>query len=89
MAGRHEPFLPRTVTTLKRYAPPPALIGFLVLLVVVFTVSYAVGSAVGPVAPGMHSTDTDTGPEEMPDPQPGNGTGDMGDMDGMHSDGGR
>ncbi|MFB7077627.1 hypothetical protein [Streptomyces sp. NPDC056308] len=41
---------------LSRYVPPPALTGFLVLLVAMFAVSYEVGSAVGPVAPGMHST---------------------------------
>ncbi|WP_326611214.1 hypothetical protein OG949_17860 [Streptomyces scopuliridis] len=84
MADRHGLFLQRVVALLKRCVPPPALTGFLVLLVVVFGVSYAVGSAVGPVAPGMHSTDT--GPRDPSDSTPG---GDTGDMDGMHSDGGR
>ncbi|MEU4147666.1 hypothetical protein [Streptomyces parvulus] len=39
---------------LRRVLPPPALCGFLVLLVLVFAASYAVGRSVGPVAPGMH-----------------------------------
>ncbi|MVO86439.1 hypothetical protein GPA10_17140 [Streptomyces sp. p1417] len=49
----------------RRWRPPPALLGFLVLLVVVFAVAYQVGSSVGPVAPGMRSSDPggDTGPE--------------------------
>ncbi|MFI6702324.1 hypothetical protein ACIBJC_25745 [Streptomyces sp. NPDC050509] len=72
---------------LKRCVPPPALTGFLVLLMVVLGVSFAVGSAVGPVAPGMQSTGT--GPQDPSDTAPGGDTGDMGDMGGMHSDGGR
>ncbi|WP_089103641.1 hypothetical protein [Streptomyces hyaluromycini] len=40
----------------RRLLPPPALCGFLLLLVLVFSVSYAVGLAAGPVAPGMHGT---------------------------------
>ncbi|MHC0430969.1 hypothetical protein ACX6XY_12375 [Streptomyces sp. O3] len=44
---------PGAGATLRRLAPPPALCGFLLLLALVFTVSYAYGSAVGPVAPGM------------------------------------
>ncbi|NJQ01184.1 hypothetical protein [Streptomyces zingiberis] len=43
--------------------PPPALCGFLLLLVLAFTVSYAVGSASGPVAPGMHRPGTGGGAE--------------------------
>ncbi|MES9520334.1 hypothetical protein [Streptomyces capoamus] len=42
----------------RRPAPPPALCGFLLLLALVFAVSYAVGAAAGPVAPGMHGTGT-------------------------------
>ena len=38
--------------------PPPALCGFLLLLVLLFSASYAVGEAAGPVAPGMHGTGT-------------------------------
>ncbi|MFG2466191.1 hypothetical protein ACGFXB_12180 [Streptomyces canus] len=40
----------------RRLLPPPALCGFLLLLALVFSVSYAVGSAAGPVAPGIHGT---------------------------------
>ena len=64
---------------------PPALCGFLLLLALVFTVSYAVGAAAGPVAPGMHRSGTsgdgggtDTGDTDM---------GDMGDMDMRHGSG--
>lgn len=35
---------------------PPALLGFVVLLVSLTAVSYAVGHMAGPVAPGMHRT---------------------------------
>jgi hypothetical protein len=42
--------------TLRKLTPPPALCGFLLLLVLIFAVSYAVGSAAGPVAPGIHGT---------------------------------
>jgi len=38
----------------RRALPPPALGGFLVLLVVLMAASYAVGRAAGPVAPGIH-----------------------------------
>lgn len=58
-------------------APPPALCGFLLLLALIFAVSYGVGVGAGPVAPGMRgdSTSGDGG-------APGGGGG-MGDMDGM------
>ncbi|MGW2328392.1 hypothetical protein ACWC5C_21900 [Streptomyces sp. NPDC001700] len=39
---------------LRRALPPPALAGFLVLLVVLMAASYAVGRAAGPVDPGIH-----------------------------------
>ncbi|ELS51426.1 hypothetical protein STVIR_7610 [Streptomyces viridochromogenes Tue57] len=60
---------------------PPALCGFLLLLALIFTVSYAVGAAAGPVAPGMHrpTTSGDGG---------GRDTGDMRDMDMRHGSGG-
>ncbi|MGW6983994.1 hypothetical protein ACWGE1_31895 [Streptomyces sp. NPDC054932] len=48
------------ITALKRWAPPPALFGFLALLIVMFTVAYGVGAGAGPVAPGMRSTEVDT-----------------------------
>ncbi|AOR35994.1 hypothetical protein BFF78_37510 [Streptomyces fodineus] len=64
---------------LRKLAPPPALCGFLLLLVLMFTVSYAVGVAAGPVAPGMHGTGTSRGDG---DSGGGGGTDDMGDMHG-------
>ncbi|NGO12662.1 hypothetical protein G5C60_34895 [Streptomyces sp. HC44] len=44
--------------TLRKLLPPPALCGFLLLLALMFAASYAVGTAAGPVAPGMHRTGT-------------------------------
>ncbi|MFJ8006229.1 hypothetical protein [Streptomyces fagopyri] len=61
--------------------PPPALCGFLLLLVLVFWVSYAAGSAAGPVAPGIHGTGS-AGTGNGPD-----GDGDTGHMPGMHGSG--
>lgn len=55
MAEIRQPSHPVGATT-RRSLPPPALCGFLLLLALVFWVSYAVGSAAGPVAPGMHGT---------------------------------
>lgn len=55
-------------------APPPALCGFLLLLVLAFGVSYAVGVQAGPVAPGMHGTSTSSGSD-------GGGGTDMSDME--------
>ncbi|MFE7430484.1 MULTISPECIES: hypothetical protein [unclassified Streptomyces] len=50
--------------------PPPALWGFLFLLGVLFAGAYAVGAAVGPVAPGMHGPgitgDSPAGDGDMP-----------------------
>ncbi|WP_405907204.1 hypothetical protein OG742_18860 [Streptomyces sp. NBC_00828] len=46
---------------LRKLAPPPALVGFLLLLVLIFAVSYTVGAAAGPVAPGIHGTDPGAG----------------------------
>ncbi|WP_200262649.1 hypothetical protein [Streptomyces sp. HSG2] len=47
--------------TLRVPLPAPALWGFLLLLVALFAVSYAVGSTVGPVAPGLHGSSTPGG----------------------------
>lgn len=70
------------------FVPPPALVGFLLLLAMVFAVSYAAGSAAGPVAPGMRGTGTSAGPGGG---SPGGGGGmDMGgagDMGGAHGGG--
>ncbi|MGJ5752402.1 hypothetical protein FB563_0496 [Streptomyces puniciscabiei] len=64
---------------LRKLVPPPALCGFLLLLALMFAVSYAVGVAAGPVAPGMHGTGTSRGGG---DSGGGGGTDDMGDMHG-------
>ncbi|MCX4743820.1 hypothetical protein [Streptomyces antibioticus] len=71
--------------TTRRGTPPAALIGFLLLLVLVFAVSYAVGSAVGPVAPGMHDGGGDTGTGGGDTSGTGGG---MEDMPGMEHGGG-
>ncbi|MFE4964337.1 hypothetical protein [Streptomyces sp. NPDC056660] len=55
MAEIRQPSHPAGVIA-RRLLPPPALCGFLLLLSLVFSASYAVGSAAGPVAPGMHGT---------------------------------
>ncbi|MER6738293.1 hypothetical protein ABT315_39220 [Streptomyces puniciscabiei] len=74
----------------RRPAPPPALCGFLLLLALVFTVSYAVGAAAGPVAPGMHGPGTSRngsgvgsgGGDDGGGGGGGDGGGGMGDMHG-------
>lgn len=67
--------------TARSFLPPPALCGFLLLIVLVFGASYAVGTAAGPVAPGIHGTGGSGGG--------GGGTGGgMEDMPGMRHDGG-
>ncbi|MBV2356702.1 hypothetical protein KUM39_20375 [Streptomyces sp. J2-1] len=63
----------------RRLPVPAALCGFLILLALLFSVSYAVGSAAGPVAPGMHGTGR---------PADGGSGGGMGDMPGMGHGGG-
>ncbi|MFJ4788753.1 hypothetical protein [Streptomyces sp. NPDC088794] len=74
----------------RKRVPPPALCGFLLLLTLIFALSYAVGSGVGPVAPGMHGTG-DTGGTGGTGGTDGtgdgsSGTGGMDDMD-MHGGG--
>ncbi|XUL85688.1 hypothetical protein ACQ86D_02455 [Streptomyces galilaeus] len=69
-----------------RRLPPPALCGFVLLLALVFSVSYAVGSAAGPVAPGMHGTGN-TGTGGGGDGGTGESGGGMQDMPGMHGSG--
>ncbi|MEV5018075.1 hypothetical protein ACIGW1_07675 [Streptomyces sp. NPDC053780] len=66
----------------RRFLPPPALCGFLLLLVLVFSVSYAVGSVAGPVAPGMHGTGSSGGGGGGGGDGDGTGGG-MEDMPGM------
>ncbi|WP_404818991.1 hypothetical protein [Streptomyces phaeolivaceus] len=63
--------------------PPPALCGFLLLLALIFTVSYAVGAAAGPVAPGMRSTTTSDDDGATENTGGSDGTGGTSDMDGM------
>ncbi|WP_405818664.1 hypothetical protein OG241_26925 [Streptomyces sp. NBC_01390] len=71
----------------RRLLPPPVLCGFLLLLVLVFSVSYAVGSAAGPVAPGMHGTgSTGTGSGGGMEDMTGTDDG-MQDMPGTHGSG--
>ncbi|MFI1759405.1 hypothetical protein [Streptomyces sp. NPDC020571] len=66
-----------------RVLPPPALCGFLVLLLLAFAASYAVGRGVGPVAPGLH------GPGITRDGHEGGGTApEDGDTGGMNHGGG-
>ncbi|MFI5638852.1 hypothetical protein ACIA8H_15675 [Streptomyces goshikiensis] len=59
MTQRPQPPAP-AASGAARWAPPPALVGFLVLLGLMFAGSYAVGAAAGPVAPGMRSSDPGT-----------------------------
>ncbi|MFE2570612.1 hypothetical protein [Streptomyces mirabilis] len=66
---------------LRKAAPPPALCGFLLLLALIFTVSYAVGVGAGPVAPGMHGSGTS---RDGGNGGEGGGVDDMGNMQGGH-----
>ncbi|MET7320243.1 hypothetical protein [Streptomyces sp. NPDC005549] len=68
--------------TARSLLPPPALCGFLLLLVLAFSVSYAVGTAAGPVAPGIHGTGGSGGGGGSGGDTHGTG-GDMEDMPGM------
>ncbi|MET9569382.1 hypothetical protein ACFYNW_04305 [Streptomyces virginiae] len=61
-----------------RWGPPPALTGFLVLLLATFVLAYGVGSAAGPVAPGMRSTVGDAGSSGRSGPGGGNMGGHLG-----------
>ncbi|MFF0223364.1 hypothetical protein [Streptomyces sp. NPDC004629] len=76
-----------TAARLCGVLPPPALCGFLLLLVLVFTASYAAGTGMGPVAPGMHGPGT-TGGGSTGGHDGGTDTDDMGDMDMHHGSGG-
>lgn len=67
---------------MRKLVPLPALCGFLLMLVLMFVASYAVGAAAGPVAPGMHGTDRSRGGSDG-----GGGADDTGNMGGMHGDG--
>ncbi|MFE2143597.1 hypothetical protein ACFXA3_17980 [Streptomyces sp. NPDC059456] len=80
-----EPSVVQVPAATGRWVPPPALTGFLLLLLAVFGLSYGVGAAAGPVAPGMHSSRTDPGSPASSGP---GGPGGMGGMGG-HTGGGR
>ncbi|OQQ13487.1 hypothetical protein B0675_38695 [Streptomyces sp. M41(2017)] len=70
MAEARQP--PRAARAIPRTGViPPAPAAFLLLLALAFWASYAVGSAAGPVAPGLHGTRTGAGT--------GDGTGGGGD----------
>nr|WP_277441820.1 hypothetical protein [Streptomyces sp. SPB162] len=75
---------------ISRAAPPPALLGFLLLLAVLMAASFAVGRAAGPVAPGIHRTGNDA-PGVPGEPSPGSPSepdgGGMPGMGGMGSQG--
>ncbi|MDX3228520.1 hypothetical protein [Streptomyces sp. ME19-01-6] len=81
----HPPPSPDARFAARRFVPPRALLGFLVLLGVLFAASYAVGSAAGPVAPWMRPA----GPSGA-DPGDGGGSGseEGGGMHGMAGPGG-
>ncbi|MFJ3895402.1 hypothetical protein [Streptomyces sp. NPDC090083] len=82
---------PAGVIARRLFVPPPALCGFLMLLVLVFSASYAVGSSAGPVAPGMHGTRGGAGGGAGDDSGDGSGGGmqDMHDMPGTTDGSGR
>ncbi|RSS58283.1 hypothetical protein, partial [Streptomyces sp. WAC06614] len=67
----------REPATWRDWTPPPALAGFVILLAALFALSYGVGSAAGPVAPGMHPSGPGTGSGSV---SPGGGG--MGGMGG-------
>ncbi|MDX3802053.1 hypothetical protein PV723_25535 [Streptomyces sp. AK04-3B] len=62
----------------RTFAVPPVLPGFIILLLLLTALSYAVGRAAGPVAPGMHRTVDEPG---------GAGEPGMSDMHGMNAPG--
>ncbi|MEX2984884.1 hypothetical protein [Streptomyces sp. C36] len=73
----------RTRPPLRPYA---TLAGFVLLLSAVFGVSYAAGSAAGPVSPGMHRTgggDSGSGSGSGTGSDGGSRNGSGGDMGGM------
>ncbi|WP_460061754.1 hypothetical protein [Streptomyces sp. YKOK-I1] len=63
----------------SRTSPLPVLCGFALLLALVFTVSYATGSALRPEAPATPAPGVSTGTVPTGSSQ----TGDMGATDGM------
>ncbi|UQA96990.1 hypothetical protein [Streptomyces halobius] len=74
-ADRSRPVLPQAV---RRPLPARPVLGFAVLLVALFALSYAVGTVAGPVAPGLRPADGVRTADSEP-----MGDGDMGGMHGM------
>ncbi|WP_367131981.1 MULTISPECIES: hypothetical protein [Streptomyces] len=75
------------MTVRRPLSPYGTLAGFVLLLAALFGVSYAVGTAAGPAAPGIHRTGGGSGSGHGS----GGGTGGMdgmGGMGGMHGMGG-
>lgn len=62
---------------------PRVLCGFLLLLALAFSVSYAVGTAAGPVAPGLHGTRSGPGAGDGSGGGGSDGGGGTEDMPGM------
>nr|WP_055639193.1 hypothetical protein [Streptomyces griseoruber] len=67
----------------SRKSPLPVLCGFALLLALVFTASYATGSALGPGAPATPAPGASTGTVSTETSE----TGDMDGMDGMDGTG--
>lgn len=65
----------RPAARFRRWLPAPSVAGFVLLLAAVFTLSYAVGTFAGPVAPGMRPIHGDSD---------GSKTGEHGEMRGTH-----
>ncbi|MFJ5678943.1 hypothetical protein [Streptomyces sp. NPDC093097] len=65
----------------RRLLPAPSVLGFVALLALLCGLSYAVGSAVGPVAPGLHPADRSR--PGSSEPSGGGGPGGMPGMPGM------
>ncbi|PJJ00334.1 hypothetical protein BX264_0612 [Streptomyces sp. 2333.5] len=73
-----DPGRPPRRQAVARLLPARSVLGFLALLVVLGTLAYAAGAAVGPVAPGLHPAGGSRTGGDAPD-----GGGDMGGMHGM------
>ncbi|MEV4505188.1 hypothetical protein [Streptomyces klenkii] len=74
------------MTVRRPLSPYGTLAGFVLLLAALFGVSYAVGTAAGPAAPGIHRTGGGSGSGSGHGS--GGGSGGTGGMGGMHGMGG-
>lgn len=61
--------------SIRRWLPAPSVAGFVLLLAMLFALSYTVGSFAGPVAPGMRPIHGDSGTSK---------TGEHEEMRGTH-----